>query len=270
MRSYIDAGNDILIAEDVFKTLCYVKGIQNAKVACISIDTSKATLSPCTTIPKISQYHSFEFHHDHMIMWRYFGIGEGKRWNYTNISFMPNITVVLPFSSTTSSISEGAGMLKKRRDDRTLCDLYFCTEPGCVDSFKDVKAFKMHMISSQQNVPTVASSMDHVKQCYVNKMKMSKPNALSTVSGQLKSSKKAHLVECPDQLCISTKPGWALPVRKNFRFSEKQKKILHKVFMNGEVSGKKISPEQLHLELRKVLTPSEYVSSQQIRSLFSR
>ena len=83
MRSYIDAGNDILIAEDVFKALCYVKGIQNAKVACISIDTSKATLSPCTTIPKISQYHSFEFHHDHMIMWRYFGIGEGKRWNYT-------------------------------------------------------------------------------------------------------------------------------------------------------------------------------------------
>ena len=89
LRSYTDAGNDILTAEDVFKALRYVKGIQNARVACISIDTSKATLSPCTAIPKISQYHSFEFHHDHMIMWRCFGIGEGKRWNYTNISFMP-------------------------------------------------------------------------------------------------------------------------------------------------------------------------------------
>ena len=70
------------------------------------------------------------------------------------------------------------------------CDLYFCTEPGCVDFFKDVKAIEMHMISGQHNVPTVASSMDHVKQCYANKMKMSKPNALSTVSGQLMSSEK--------------------------------------------------------------------------------
>ena len=166
-----------------------------------------ATLSPCTAIPKISQYHSFEFHHDHMIMWRYFDIEEGKRWNYTNISFTPNITVVLPFSSTTFSISEGAAMSKKRRDDRTLCDLYFCTEPGCVDSFKDAKALEMHVISGQQNVQTVASFIDHVKQCYVNKMKMSKPNALSTVSGQLMSSEKAHLVEYPDQLRIFTKPG---------------------------------------------------------------
>ena len=205
-----------------------------------------------------------------MIMWRYFGVGERKRWNYTNISFAPNITVVLPFSSTTSSSSEGAGMSKKRRDGRTLCDSYFCTEPGCVDSFKDVKAVEMDMISGQHNVPTVATSMDHVKQCYVNKMKMSKLNALSTVSGQLMSSDKVHLVEYPDQLCIFTKPGWALPVRKNFRFSEKQKKILYKVFMDGEVSGQRMSPKQVYLELRKVLTPSQYVSSQQICFLFSR
>ena len=126
------------------------------------------------------------------------------------------------------------------------------------------------MVSGQHNVPTVGSSMDHVKQCYVNKMKISKPNALTTVLGQLMSSEKAHLVEYPDQLRIFTKPGWASPSRKNFRFSDNKKKILYKVFMDGEVSGKKMSPEQVPLELRKVLTPSEYVSSQQIRSLFSR
>ena len=116
MRSYVDAGNHILTAKDVFKALHYGKGIQSVEVAYISINTSKATLSPHSTIPKISQYHSFEFHHDHMIMWTYFGIGEGERWNYTNFSFMSNIRVVLPFSSTTSSIFEGAVMSKKRRD----------------------------------------------------------------------------------------------------------------------------------------------------------
>ena len=40
-----------------------------------------------------------------------------------------------------------------------------------MDSFKDVKAFEMHMISGQHNVQSVASSMDHVKQYYVNKMR---------------------------------------------------------------------------------------------------
>ena len=65
----------------------------------------------------------------------------------------------------------------------------------------------MRMVSGQHNVPTVGSSMDHVKQCYVNKMKISKPNALTTVLGQLMSSEKAHLVEYPDQLRIFTKPG---------------------------------------------------------------
>ena len=101
-----------LLLPKMFSKPCFMV-IQNAKVACISIGTGKATLSPCTTIPNISQYHSFEFHHDHMIMWRYFGIGELKRWNYTNIFFTPNITMVLPFSSATSGISEGVGMSKK-------------------------------------------------------------------------------------------------------------------------------------------------------------
>ena len=249
----------ILLPKMFSKPCIMVKVFKMGEVACISIGNSKATLLPCGTIPKISQYHSFEFHQNNMIICRYFGIRVGNMWNYTNISFTPNMMVMLPISSTTSSISEGAGVSKKRRDDRTLSDLHFCAEPGYVDSFKDVKAFEMHMISTQHNVPTMVSSMDHMKQYYVNKIKMSKPNALSTVSGQLVSSEKAHLVEYPDQLIIFTRPGWALPVRKNFKFSEKQNKILCKVFKDGEASGKKMGPEQVHLELRKVLSPSEYV-----------
>ncbi|XP_065675157.1 uncharacterized protein LOC136091470 [Hydra vulgaris] len=40
--------------------------------------------------------------------------------------------------------------------------------------------------------------------------------------------------------------------------------------MEGEVSGKKFSPEQVHLLIRKELQVSENVATQQIRSLFSR
>ena len=31
-----------------------------------------------TSIPRINQYHSFEFISDLMVMWRYFGIGLGN------------------------------------------------------------------------------------------------------------------------------------------------------------------------------------------------
>ena len=63
--------------------------------------------------------------------------------------------------------------------------------------------------------------------------------------------------------------GWALPTRSNFRYTNKQKQVLFKYFMEGEESGNKMSPEEVAL-LRKKLLPEEYVSVQQIRSLFSR
>ena len=46
--------------------------------------------------------------------------------------------------------------------------------------------------------------------------------------------------------------------------------MLFGLFMQGEELGKKVSPEQAHLMLKKKLEPAKYVTSQQIRSLFSR
>ena len=51
--------------------------------------------------------------------------------------------------------------------------------------------------------------------------------------------------------------GWVLLVRKTFRFAKKQKKLLMEIFMKGEDSGQKISPDQVHQDLRKKLKPSE-------------
>ena len=61
--------------------------------------------------------------------------------------------------------------------------------------------------------------------------------------------------------------GWALPTRSTFRYTNRQKRILHGYFMEGEESGNKMSPEEVQLLLRKKLLPEEYVSTQQIRSL---
>ena len=100
LRSYVDAGNKLLTSENIYHALHYGNGIQNPEISLVAIDAKNSMLSSKTTIPKISQYHSFESHSDHMIMWRYFGIGLGKRWNYTGVKFQLVIQILLPFSAT--------------------------------------------------------------------------------------------------------------------------------------------------------------------------
>ena len=39
--------------------------------------------------------------------------------------------------------------------------------------------------------------------------------------------------------------GWALPIRRKFKFSIKQKKLLYDYFMQDETSGKKLSTDQV-------------------------
>jgi len=73
-------------------------------------------------------------------------------------------------------------------------------------------------------------------------------------------------------------PGWALPKRASVRFSLKQKNFLYNEFMTGETTGKKQTPESTAKRMRslrddnnnKMFVPSEYLSKEQITSMFSR
>ena len=64
--------------------------------------------------------------------------------------------------------------------------------------------------------------------------------------------------------------GWTFPIRSKFRFTYIQKKLLYGYFIEGEKTGKKMSPEQVEKLLRKALNPDQYVTVQQIKSLYSR
>ena len=114
--------------------------------------------------------------------------------------------------------------------------------------------------------------MDFVRSSYINKMKNSSMTHLplnKTISDPADITMQEAAMKSQTFASIST-VGWALPIRSNFRFSLTQKKILYKLFMNGEQTGQKMSAEEAELEVRKQLTVSDYVTSQQIKSLFSR
>ena len=64
--------------------------------------------------------------------------------------------------------------------------------------------------------------------------------------------------------------GWAIPKRKYFRYTFEQKKFLYGIFIEGEKSGKKKSPEETESLVRQHFKSTEmYVTVPQIRALFS-
>ena len=265
LRSYVDAGNDLLTSEDIYHALHYGNGIQNAEISVVAIDAKNSMSSSKTTIPKISQYHSFEFHSDHMVMWRYFGTGLGKRWNYTGVKFQPAIQIVLPFSAT-SKHNHINSKSKRPRLDRSNNGLKFCPEIGCSKAFEDDTSLEERLLFEQHNPLIIKSMVDRAKHSDVTRMK-------SSFSESSLQSSTSSISDSPGKVStFNTIYGesWALPLRKQLRYTKKQKKLLFEIFMAGEEPGKKMSPEQVHHELRKKLSPREYVTSQQIRSLYSR
>ena len=75
------------------------------------------------------------------------------------------------------------------------------------------------------------------------------------------------------------KEGWALKEsRKAHRFNEKQRSYLEVKFNLGQSTGRKVDPDFVAKEMRQTLDsdgkrlfrPSEFLTGQQITSLFTR
>ena len=64
--------------------------------------------------------------------------------------------------------------------------------------------------------------------------------------------------------------GSYLPMQRNVRFKDPQKRMLLQLFIEGENSGKKVSAEMAGQEIRKQLNRDHYITPQQVKSLHSR
>ena len=267
IRSFVDAGNDVTRAEHIHQALHYGSGMKKTKSGVAKLEDFNIT-GP--KIPNISNYHSIVFNEDHMVMWRYYNVGVGVTHKYANLSIKPRAEMLVPFSNTDSAPISKEKKIKPR-DDRQLCKLLFCAEEGCTETFLNKADFELHMLKGQHSIAKLSSSFDKVRKMFVDKMRASS----ETRSYTNILTEDLILIENPttDHSFYSTvfaQKGWALPERSRFRYSNKQKTILYKYFMDGQNYGKKMSPEEAHQSMRKVVQPEEYVTAQQIRSLFSR
>ena len=267
MNSFVSSGKDMMNANDMFVAVHYGRGIRNTKASVLEIDSEKTSLSG-TTIPLVSSYHSAEFFDTHMKLYRYFNIGPGVKIAYSNSNeFIKSYTVSKSFSQTQGDCSSD-NTSKKKRADRRTCASLFCSEPFCSEIFDTMEEYEAHIISGRHTIPERQSSMDNARASFVQKMK------ISAQSHTLITSESVNILDIsmaeaqiPTMQRVSER-GWALPKRSNFRYSHKQKLLLYNIFMEGERSGKKKSPDEAERIVRAHLSPDMFVTAQQIRSLF--
>ena len=175
LNNYVNTGNDVLKAEDVYHALHYGQGMKNPKVTVIEINNRKTELSREKMKTKFSQIHSVEFKENEMRMWRYFGIGEGISEEYKNVVFKPGLDTVLPFSSTERNKKHNIDNDNKKRTDRQVCTKMFCPEPGCTAIFSDEINFEKHIqegYHTEVNAPK-CSAMDHIRKTFASELKIS-------------------------------------------------------------------------------------------------
>ena len=271
INGFVNSGNNIKEAKDVYDALHHGNGIKNSQVSVIEINSAKSILVG-TDIPSITAYHSIQFYEDHMKLYRYWNIGPGKIFRYNdNCAFTSSFNRLKDFSQTEKDVTLYSSKKKKKRRDHEICNLLFCPEPSCSETFESKNELDEHLLSEQHVVTIRRSSMDIARSSFIRKMKVS--SQLHTEHVHLgidvSETKLADAIEETPLLRRISEQGWALPRRKTFRYSYEQKKILYDIFMDGEKTGKKKSPDEAERLLRTKLKPKEYVTSSQIRSLFS-
>eukprot|EP00111_Clytia_hemisphaerica_P010078 TCONS_00029465-protein len=273
MKSFVDAGNDILSSTDIKEALQYGRGLQNTKIGVMEIDNSKTKVMG-TKISNISSYHSIVFKEDHMVFWKYFGIGSGVIQKYSDVTFTNGGKQVSSYVSAQQRVIKQPNKNVKPRESRSLCKLLFCPEYDCCKSFTNVTDLETHIDAGNHSTVNAKSSMDQVKSGFVRRMKglmsqhnHSHPNAQEAATSIIRMSEACEQVP---EMNLFAKEGWALPTRSNFRFTSLQKSLLYDIFIKGEKDGKKSTPEQASLFIRNQLKPAEYVTPKQIKSLFSR
>ena len=131
---------------------------------------------------------------------------------------------------------------------------------------KKEMSMKLMMSGNHSGIDRV-TSIDSVKGMFVDRMKSLSEARSSTESS---STVKTVATTPNDIMRIMMTKGWAITERSNFRYSFEQKVILYRLFMEGEETGAKVSPEAAEKVIRQEMKdPEHYVTVQQIRSLFS-
>lgn len=223
--AYVHSGNDCLSASDIKKGILYQGGHKNTKVSEVEIDRSKCEITH-SKVKDIQSFHSVRFHQQGMIFWRYFDCGAGRYEPFQELGFLSGLSVVSEYSD----IHHVSVFASKKRADRELCNLFFCSHAGCIDSFQSDDELSVHITLNDHHFhSTDVSNLDSVKAHYAKLMH----EASHTITSQNQPSKSFPLLAAVENCSLYSevnKYGWALPKRTNSKFNKMQRQFLYEEF----------------------------------------
>ena len=209
-----------------------------------------------------------------MVAWKYYEVGRGIKLPYVGVTYSPSIELPEPFRSSqtiTLPATSSTPRTLKERLDRKANLLFFCPEPRCSKVCESQEQLEQHCLSEDHDVVSAKSSSDVVKLKFMDRINSSMHEARTIFApvdvGASSSTNPIQQISLPSNMKFQ--PGWALPKRVYFRFSKKQKRVLLKIFWDGEEGNNKMSAEQAvkHIRTTKKLTIAEYVKESQVKSL---
>lgn len=229
-------------------------GLKNVKAIAIKIDKTKSRIMNKGKVTGVKSYHSFVFEDEDMKLYSYYNIGQGKSEKYNEVQYIPATELVTPWIASTR---QGVDMIQAQQNV-----LYACPETKCKASFKNEQQLNDHVASGNHDLvePTKHDQIldMFVLQKYANELE----------HAQVKDAyKKRQLSELEKQKYQEYfKQGFALPIIKRKKFSDKQKNFVKQIFDEGNKNKvNKKTPEQIaqlmkadnNFRLRECLTTAQ-------------
>ena len=91
-------------------------------------------------------------------------------WCFADTKALEKISAI-PFSGTETFRRPTSSCKQKPGEDRQLCNLLFCPEPDCTESFATQEGFDAHIFVGSHAWVEEQSSSDKIKRLFVGKMK---------------------------------------------------------------------------------------------------
>ena len=296
IKVYLNEGHDVETPEQMVAAIESLHGVPGVRVTLCGQQTSQIPFP--VTWEGISFLNNMELNDKGIRVWRAYGIGPGKFLPWENFGDLedhqlPTLNTVGELSARTSSTSftdvtarrssskksgpdqhEINAQLETADDnsDHESQDLFFCPEEGCIKSFQRYSSFQNHIDCGQHKYVLERETLyDKAIMMYAGKLEQGACCDVPPISVNIPTM----LVDEPTTLKI----GWSLKhTKQRKRHSEKQKKYLLDIYQIGQETGQKADPVSVSKSMRKaklsngepMSIPSEFLTSQQIASFFSR
>ncbi|CAF1547066.1 unnamed protein product [Adineta ricciae] len=281
LRAYTNRGGDLINATSIKEALDSSFGkLSNSKTSVIAVYESQCIL-PKIKIEGITKYHSVAFDGRMVRFWQYFGIGNGISKKIVNSSCTLRTSVIQPFCDDQHQNKEFC------MRSTLSSEIFFCSNSTCSATFANEEDLMQHEEKGEHISANELSlsTIDRARYAYIEHLKGARlieetSNTAAVQSfetSKIDNTDLKYKTEKFNQIFFTQ--GYAIRRRQiTTKITQEHQHFFLELFRQGENTGKKVTVEDALQAMRcavkadksKLFTTKQYLSKNQIRSLFGR